>query len=900
LRNQQVSNGGCADKAMAIGKEDSGSLHLPTAAIAHLLRRTLVVLAAGLGLCGLLLGSAVLSPRIRDLLADHAASFIQDRYHVIVRHDGFHLTREGSIWTLRLKHLRVSPLGPTSWTPLSLDELSITTPSLAVWNHAAFKPSFKLRGLKAEIEILPDRIRLPSANFSLSVDDLQDYLSHPSKEDKDQSVIKELSWQETAIDIHYGPSAERERSRLLSSGHWDANEQLKALTLRVKSLNAAKLMHSLNVLISRMPDLTIHAQVLEKLTAIRSASVMDLMIECAAPASCLGSFDLEDLSWQGQGWIPGLSGLKARIDAKPGAITVTLPTQDLDLDYPIVDKRSLRIETPKTVFGLRYDADDFTLTLPRTSLHLASIETHVRADIKIPRADGQGLSLDLDIGGHGAELLSVFRRLPSELIGLNTKLWLSNHFQAGQLADFKVRVKGTLPETPLVTVDAGFVRTHLKFKEDWPALSDCRGRFLMRGLDMTIPIESCRSKAVTARDGRVHIYGIERDEPQIDIEVRAQSSVQDAFGYLTASPLRGLGEAFLAVPVLGESQLTRLRIHVPLSKSPPQEVKVQGDSILQKVSLDVKAGIFQGMSERIDLSFDQQGLVNLKGVVQSASDTSRVELKRDKGYLRGNIEPVTTTEGALRGRLKIVPLGAPEFVTAQITGYKFTQGEASMDFDELIWQLGSSQSLSIKGQAQVFDFGKLCRALGLEGKFKGGKGRIHFDLDLTDLQSKLSAPAIQGELSLDLKAGEILELPRAAVAIVDFANLKALGIRSQGLAFDFMTGDLKFQGGRLEILKGNAGLGIIDVKIVGSIDYILKRLNLTLDIIPDLGSPAAALAIGLWHPLFGLGLFGLSQLQDKASDSPLNRVMTQTYRLEGPLDDAKVHLIRPFNFQNAF
>lgn len=58
--------------------------------------------------------------------------------------------------------------------------------------------------------------------------------------------------------------------------------------------------------------------------------------------------------------------------------------------------------------------------------------------------------------------------------------------------------------------------------------------------------------------------------------------------------------------------------------------------------------------------------------------------------------------------------------------------------------------------------------------------------------------------------------------------------------------------------------------------------------------------MGLGNPLVGIAIFGVSLYDYKASDSVLNRVLTQTYKIEGTTNDPKVNFVRPFDFKEVF
>ncbi|MBC7658880.1 MAG: hypothetical protein H7249_04155 [Chitinophagaceae bacterium] len=126
---------------------------------------------------------------------------------------------------------------------------------------------------------------------------------------------------------------------------------------------------------------------------------------------------------------------------------------------------------------------------------------------------------------------------------------------------------------------------------------------------------------------------------------------------------------------------------------------------------------------------------------------------------------------------------------------------------------------------------------------------------------------------------------------VNAANLASFGVHSENVPYRTLGAELEFNGGLLNVKKTAINVDVLEVRGEGTVDFRKDKMNLELEFIPDLGSVPPALAVGVWNPLVAMALFGFSQFEEKASDSVLNRLVSQTYKLDGAPSDPKVHLV---------
>lgn len=828
---------------------------------------------------------------------DLVRSYVRDNYAIEVTYNRLIALREDDGYRFGVTDLTVKRIDKVDAQPLVLKEARLQINSLKFWNKKNLVARLAIQGINLDLLLSEKELRIPSLGIGFNADEIKSLLDKFRVEDKGPSIIKEVTWDDSSLALKFGLNSDHSDFQLSSSGHYSEDIRIR---VDAGEFDLAYFFRTARTFLSQSKDLGFQKS-LDATANLLEGKILKITLQCATALSCQGEIPLRGVTSTGEGWIPGVEGLDASLTIQGNEIALKNFEDQFLLHYPLVSSKPLAITFGPSNPTFTYSALAFTFALPDSAIKIDDLKTISSTRIEIPRDKPESIKLAIAVDGEGADLMTVFRRLPAELIGEATKAWLTNNFSAGTVGKFQVNVDGTLPETPLVVVNADFRRAKLRYLSDWPELSNCQGQFQMRGLEMNIPIKSCYSQNVKADKGHVRIHGIDEDKARIDIDVRANSNVTNAFKLLAQSTtLKSLGQSFLAVPILGRSQSTVLRIELPLAESQRENFTIEGRTTILDLTLDMDNGIYAGRSPKIDLEFDKKGLKNLKGEIINDVDHSIVNLKRDDkaNYIFATVEPKVPAPNSLTGHLHLIPASAPDLLTAQLSGYKLKGTKSPITLDSLRWQFGKeSSSLALVGRAEVDDFGAISKAIGLEEKFQGGKGELSFDLYQADLKTKLGAESIDGNLKIHIEDGKISELPRTAVALVDFANLNALGISSESLDYKSLEGEILFKRGLLSIKDGEISMGIVDVEIAGDIDYRSDKLNLTLDVLPNLGSPAAAVLIGLWNPLLGLGLFGASQLSDETKDSPLNRVASQTYKIEGSISDSKVHLIRPLNFK---
>lgn len=216
----------------------------------------------------------------------------------------------------------------------------------------------------------------------------------------------------------------------------------------------------------------------------------------------------------------------------------------------------------------------------------------------------------------------------------------------------------------------------------------------------------------------------------------------------------------------------------------------------------------------------------------------------------------------------------------QAKGKWLTQGDASQS--------------SLDYALEIMDAGKMLDRFGFSNVIKGGKGKMQGALSWKGLPFELDIPSLDGQLSLDLGAGQFLKVDPSAAKLLGVLSLQSLPRRltldfrdvfSEGFAFDGIVGSVAIAKGVAKTDNFKMRGVSATVLMGGSADIARENADLHVAIIPDINAGAASLVYGLAvNPVIGLGTF-LAQLFLRA---PLMKAFTFEYQITGPWKDPVV------------
>ena len=197
----------------------------------------------------------------------------------------------------------------------------------------------------------------------------------------------------------------------------------------------------------------------------------------------------------------------------------------------------------------------------------------------------------------------------------------------------------------------------------------------------------------------------------------------------------------------------------------------------------------------------------------------------------------------------------------------------------------------------IRDAGALLARFDMPGVLARGQGHLDGSLGWTGSPFSPHYPSMQGQLKLDVGAGQFLKADPGVAKLLGVLSLQSLPRRltldfrdvfSSGFAFDHVRGDVVVQRGiastnNLQMKGVNAG-----VLMEGSADLDQETQDLRVLVVPEIDAGTAALVATAINPAIGIGAF-VAQLVLKR---PLIKAATREFQI-GALGRSAGQACRP-------
>ena len=195
---------------------------------------------------------------------------------------------------------------------------------------------------------------------------------------------------------------------------------------------------------------------------------------------------------------------------------------------------------------------------------------------------------------------------------------------------------------------------------------------------------------------------------------------------------------------------------------------------------------------------------------------------------------------------------------------------------------------------EVANAGKLLERFGFANVLKGGKGMLEGDIRWQGLPFALDVPSLDGQMRIDMSAGQFLKVDPGAAKLLGVLSLQSLPRRltldfrdvfSEGFAFDGITGTVAIAQGTAR--TDNLKMRSVNATVImdGTADIAHESQSLHVAVIPEINVGTASVVYALAvNPVIGLGSF-LAQLFLR---DPLMRAFTFEYRITGPWNAPEV------------
>ncbi len=210
---------------------------------------------------------------------------------------------------------------------------------------------------------------------------------------------------------------------------------------------------------------------------------------------------------------------------------------------------------------------------------------------------------------------------------------------------------------------------------------------------------------------------------------------------------------------------------------------------------------------------------------------------------------------------------------------------------------GSTAQTRLQAQLRSSDFGALAGRMGFAGQIKQGRGEMAMSLAWPGAPSAFTPARLQGELGVNVRDGQLVELEPGAGRLLGLFSITRLPQRltldfrdffDKGFAFDRIEGKVAFGDGLARsqglVIEGPAAA----IDIAGSANMVSQRFDQTIEVKPRTGNlltVAGALAGGPVGAAVGA-------VANAVLKKPLSEVGAKTYRVTGPWDNPKVEVVQ--------
>jgi len=209
---------------------------------------------------------------------------------------------------------------------------------------------------------------------------------------------------------------------------------------------------------------------------------------------------------------------------------------------------------------------------------------------------------------------------------------------------------------------------------------------------------------------------------------------------------------------------------------------------------------------------------------------------------------------------------------------------------------GAAARTRLSAAMESQDLGRLLSDLGFEGRISGGSGSVLLESTWQGGPAAFELAAMQGNLQLDVRDGQLLEVDPGAGRVLGLLSLAQLPRRlsldfrdlfEQGFAFDSLHGNIGFDEGSASSddlgMEGPAA----EIQIRGSTDLRAQRYDQTIAVQPRSGTLLTVVGAMAGGPLGA----AVGAAANAVLARPLGELGTRTYRVTGPWKDPKVEVL---------
>ncbi len=210
--------------------------------------------------------------------------------------------------------------------------------------------------------------------------------------------------------------------------------------------------------------------------------------------------------------------------------------------------------------------------------------------------------------------------------------------------------------------------------------------------------------------------------------------------------------------------------------------------------------------------------------------------------------------------------------------------------------MGEAARTQVTVEVKSEDLGGLMQNLDYGGQLRGGQGQLSLDAGWQGGPSDFQLGALQGQLQVHARNGQLLELEPGAGRVLGLLSVTQLPRRlmfdfrdffSKGFAFNQVEGTLAFANGMATtdkvLIEGPAA----NISIRGQTDLRRQQFDQTIDVNPRAGNLLTVVGAVAGGPVGA----AVGAAANAVLSKPLGNIGAKTYRVTGPWAEPKVEVI---------
>lgn len=284
----------------------------------------------------------------------------------------------------------------------------------------------------------------------------------------------------------------------------------------------------------------------------------------------------------------------------------------------------------------------------------------------------------------------------------------------------------------------------------------------------------------------------------------------------------------------------------------------------------------------------------------SAGEPPKTEVIDDKQWSSMPAIDLTvddfTLYGSRLGTLHLVGDNTDNGSSWNINKLEITNPHAKMTAKGSWLLKGAERGVSLDGQVDINNLGKLSDQMGHENRAAEGSGTIAAKINWRNFPWVYTYGGLNGQVTVDLKDGVFQHVNSRSARLLEVLSLQSL---QRILSFNFRTGDEFKDGFPWNSIRGELALthGIVNTKdlvvrspiarigLTGGSDLNQKAWDMVADVRPILDMSGAAVATAfVVNPIAGLSAL-VSQFLLR---NPIERAMSAKYEVKGPWDEPEI------------